>query len=192
MRSLLILLSLMTGIVLGLFSTYIAAVRGITFDGIMLGGWQFVPRAGAPDMDPYRRAHLFSRGELPLASGEGYTLLASTDHQGQPLDGTCHYQLTGPTPHARFWTLALTTNDGLGLIHPTERTSFTSAQIIREQGGKFSIQIGPRPLAGNWLPSPDGRPFLLMFRFYETPLSASATVLDARIMPVLTRVECPA
>lgn len=186
-----VLIAALAGLTAGFTLTAFIVDRGISFDAQQLGIWEFVPRIGAADMDPYRRAHLFAAGELPLASGEGLVLRTGRDQDGLPLRGDCRYRFTGPVPAARYWTLVLNTPDGQAFANPAGRNGFTSAEIVRVHGGGFAIEIGPQALAGNWLPSPPGRPFTLIVRLYETPLSAAATKLDAANLPVLTRLGCP-
>ena len=190
MRFSFLLISVLAGLIAGFFTTSIIVKQGRLFDEVRIGAWVFVPRIGAVDIDPYRRAHLFYEGELALASGEGFTLRATQDSEDRPLDGSCRYLLTGPAPTARFWTLVLNAPDGSTFSHPTERTSFTSAELIRVHDKPFSIAIGPEPMAGNWLPSRKNQPFVLNFRFYEPPLSATATVLEPRMVPNLVRGDC--
>ena len=190
MHFLAFLLSACAGLLLGLGLTVGVVQYGVSFDQQHQGAWDFVPRAGAPDIDPYRRARVFVEGELPLASGEGFSLRAHRDSAGTPLTGACNYRLSGTMPVARYWTLSLTTPDGLPITHPTGRSGFTSAEIVRAQDGSGAIMIGAEPLAGNWLPAPLARDFVLVLRLYETPLSATATVLEARGVPVIETVKC--
>jgi len=190
MRFSALVLCLFSGLSLGLCATWLTMEKGIGLDAQSIEGWAFVPRVGAPDIDPYRRLKLFTSGELPLASGEGFSLTLKQDRAGRPLEGACRYQLSGALPVARFWTLTLTTPDGRLWPNPAARFGFTSSEIIRTEDAPFSVVIGPGPLAGNWLPSPPAGHFILTLRFYETPLSASATQLDARSVPALSLLGC--
>jgi hypothetical protein len=191
MRLLTILAAILAGLVGGTALTALVARDGIVFDRRMLGGWVIAPRIGSELIDPYSRARVLVSGELPLANGEGFGLTAERDHSGRALDGRCTYRLSGSMPAARFWTLTLTTPDGRPVVTPLQRTGFTSAEIIRHGNGSFAIEIGPRPLAGNWLPTPESGVFILNLRFYETPLSATATVLEPRMLPELRQEGCP-
>jgi hypothetical protein len=190
MRRLILILAVLLGIVSGFAATFGVMRYGISFDQQVKQGWEFVARAGAPEIDPYRRARLLSSGELPLASGEGFSLRAHRDAEGAVLDGHCQYRLAGRLPAARFWTLTLSLPDGRLADHATGRHGFTSAEIIRTGAKPLDIVIGPDPLPGNWLPAPRDNAFVLTLRFYETPLSATATILDAATMPLLERVRC--
>lgn len=190
MRLLTILAAILAGLVGGTALTALVARDGIVFDRRTLAGWVIAPRIGSELIDPYSRARVLVAGELPLANGEGFSLTAERDLSGQALDGRCTYRLSGSMPAARFWTLTLTTPDGRPIITPLQRTGFTSGEIIRQGNGSFSIEIGPRPLAGNWLPTPQSGPFILTLRFYETPLSATATVLEPRMLPELRQEGC--
>lgn len=193
MRLLLILFVVVLGIAAGLGLTAFAIGAGAPYLVRQVQGWEFSPRVGSPEIDPYARARLFSEGELPLAAGEGYTLRARRDLDGAPLDAACHYRLSSPFPSARYWTVTLTDRSGRLVPNLAERTGFTSAEIVRRHDGPFTLEIGPEPLAGNWLPT--GRKaggFEIILRFYETPLAATATILDARTMPTLSKIGCPA
>jgi len=193
MRLVLILIVVLAGIAAGVGLTTFAIGGGAPYLVRQMHGWEFSPRIGSPDIDPYARARLFAEGELPLAAGEGYTLRTHADVDSAPLDAACRYRLSSPFPPARYWTVTLTDRSGRVVANLAERIAFTSAEIVRQHDGRFSIEIGPEPLPGNWLPT--GRKsggFEIVLRFYETPLAATATILDARTMPTLRKIGCPA
>lgn len=192
MRLFLILTLLFLGLAAGLGLTRFAVGPGASYLVRNVEGWEFSHRAGSPEIDPYTRARLFSEGEMPLAAGEGYTLRRRADSDGVRLDSRCRYRLSSPFPTARYWTTTLTDKFGRPVVNLAGRSGFTSAEIVRSHDGAFTIEIGPDPLSGNWLPtSRSGEAFELALRFYETPLSATATQFDARSIPILRRLECP-
>ncbi len=82
-------------------------------------GWLFLPRQGAPDIDPYAKARMFHEGELPLAAGEGFALRTWLDAEGNTLSTRCDYRLSAPFPAARYWTVTLI--DRQGRCCPTRR-----------------------------------------------------------------------
>lgn len=192
MRLVLILTIILLALAVGLGLTRFATGPGARYLVQDVEGWEFSPRIGAPEIDPYARARLFSDGELPLAAGEGYALRRRNDADGIRLDSHCRYRLSSPFPSARYWTATLSDRTGYLVKNLAERSSFTSAEIVRSHDGTFTIEIGPDPLVGNWLPTrrTDG-PFELILRFYETPLSATATQFDPRSIPTLRRLACP-
>lgn len=193
MRVLAVLITLLAAIAAGTMLTIAAIGPGAALLVRQVGPWEFSPRAGAPDIDPYARARLFSEGELPLAAGEGYTLRARQDETGAALDSACRYRLASPVPPARYWTVTITDRTGRLIPNLAERHGFTSAEIVRREDGRFAIALGPEPLAGNWLPTGAVRqPFVILFRFYETPLAATATTLDPAMLPRLERIGCGA
>lgn len=191
MRLVLILIVVILGLAAGLGLTAFSIGSGAPYLVRQVQGWEFSPRIGSTDIDPYARARLFSEGELPLASGEGYALRARRDADGMLLEQRCHYRLASPFPTSRYWTVALTDPSGRVVPNLSERTGFTSAEIIRSHEGHFTIEIAPEPQAGNWLPTGrKGERFELALRFYETPLAATATLLDTRLMPTLRKIGC--
>lgn len=193
MRYAIFLLSVLSGILMGLALTNLSVGAWSDLFVTHQRNWAFSPRIGAPDIDPYARARLFSEGELPLASGEGFTLRARFDDNGAVLDRLCSYRLSAPFPAARFWTLTLTDQSGRLVSNLAERHGFTSGEIVRSHDGAFAIEIAPDASAGNWLPTgaEPGR-FELLLRFYETPLAATATQLDPRTLPRLQKTGCRA
>jgi hypothetical protein len=182
--------ALLAGLLGGTALTAYVARDGIVFDRRSIGPWTIAPRTGSEAIDPYARARMLVSGELPLANGEGFTLIAERDSEGRPLTGRCAYRLSGAIPTARFWTLTLTTPDGRLIPNPVQRSGFTSGEIIRFAGEPLAIEVSARPLPGNWLPAPENARFLLALRLYETPLSATATVLEPRHVPALERGAC--
>jgi hypothetical protein len=190
MRAVPLILSILAGLAAGLGATFAVVAHRVSFDQQRLGPWEFSARVGSVEIDPYRRARLFAEGELPLASGEGLALHARSDGTGALLDGRCIYRVSGPMPVSRFWTLTLSRPDGKLVRHPTERHGFTSSEILRFLDKPAAIEIGAEPLAGNWLPAPPTGNFALVFRFYDTALSSSATRLEARMVPIIERLEC--
>lgn len=192
MRLVLLLLVMIAGGAAGLGLTAFAVGEGAPIFVRHFRGWEFSARIGAADIDPYARARLFAEGELPLAAGEGYTLRTRKDDAGALLDTACTYRLSSPFPPARYWTVTAVDSKGRLIPNLAERTSFTSAEITRTHEGRFSFEIGPDPLPGNWLPTGRTRQgFELVLRFYETPLAATATLLDIRTMPSLHKIGCP-
>lgn len=191
MRLLLILTTIILGLLAGSWMTLQMTGPAAHLVARKVGQWYFEPHAGAPTADPYTRARVFTTGELPLATGEGYLLRTDRDSSGEPLVSSCSYRLSGPFPPARYWTAMVFDPSGRPLPNLADRHGFTSAEVVRGTGTRFAIEIGPEPLAGNWLPlAARTGAFVVLLRFYETPLSATATQFDARTLPALDRTGC--
>ena len=191
MRLLLLLIVALAGLACGVGLTFLAVAGSHAFPHRLTGGWLFLPRQGSPEIDPYSRARMFYEGELPLAAGEGFTLRASRDSDGETLSTRCEYRLWSPFPAARYWSVTLTDSHGRMVPNLAERHGFTSAEIVRPAEGPFILEIGPEPLPGNWLPTGrEPQDFQIILRLYETPLAATATQLDPRSIPRLSRIRC--
>lgn len=185
------LISATLGVALGTMVTLRAVVPHSAMVAQTLGPWRFASTIGAIDADPYVRARLFLSGELPVASGQGYTLRAYEDSTGARLDRRCRYRVPSPLPPARYFTLTLTDTDGRLIPNLVERNSFTSSEIVRSEGGGFEFVISPDPQPGNWLPTgATSGVFALDLRLYDTPLSATATQLNAEALPSILRLDC--
>jgi hypothetical protein len=183
------LLAAAVALALGLWITQTTLSDGGPFDIVEIGPWRIATRAGAIDADPYTRAGLEQRGEIPLAQGEGMQLLALRDGSGRPLDPRCTYSVGPHAPAARYWSLELADLDGVPIETPAERYGFRSSEVLRDPDGDFVIWVSATAHAGNWLPIGVARPFQLVLRLYDSPISATAGV-DAAAAPKIHRESC--
>jgi hypothetical protein len=187
--AILIVYALALGLALGLGSAYRAINGSPPFGSLRLGPWQAWPKLGSPEADPYMRAILAHRGDVPLATGEGLGFLATQDSEGRPLDSACSYSIGATAPIARLWTIAL--YDGEGRPPATElgRWSFTSAEVLRDSRDRFAIALSRTLQPGNWLQLPASGPFSISLRLYDPPGAAGAN-LEEGDFPAIERLEC--
>ncbi len=182
---------LVVGAGLGLGLTRLALGGQPPFGGVRSGAWRAWPGSGTAGIDPYARAIYARDGRVPLAAATGLVFLARTDDAGAPLSGRCAYAVGGPTPDAQFWTL--TPLDGAGLTRAAagERAGFTSAEVVRDAAGNFSIELAREARPGNWLPLPADEPFQLMLAVYDTPVTAALNAGAAPpALPAIVRRSC--
>jgi hypothetical protein len=175
----------------GLGATWFALTREVAFGSVRIGAWVAHPRTGTVDIDPYARATIARTGELPMGSGDGVAFVAQADDNGRALDGRCDFVLSGTTPSARYWTLTLYDPAGQLVSNSADRYGFTSQEIVRHADGSFAITIAPRSRAGNWLPTGGTERYLLVLRFYDTPVGAATRTGREAPMPAITAQECP-
>lgn len=175
---------------LGLWLTQRSLDRGGLFDATRVGAWSLNVRTGAIDADPYARAGLAQSGEIPIGLGEGLTLVARTDDEGRPLQARCSYKIAPRAPVARYWTLELTDLDGAPVDNPSERYAFRSSELLREADGTFAVFVSASAHPGNWLPVGSPRPFELVLRLYDSPVSATTGGVDKATAPKVTRESC--
>jgi hypothetical protein len=187
--AILVVYTLLLGLGLGLGSAYWAINGDPPFGSLRLGPWQTWPQLGAPAADPYMRAIIARRGDVPLATGEGMGFMASVDNDGRPLDSACSYSIGPVAPIARVWTLTL--YDQAGRLPPTElgRRSFTSAEVLRDTQDRFNITLSRTVQPGNWLQLPATGAFTVALRLYDPPGAAGANLEESE-MPVIQRLEC--
>lgn len=175
---------------IGLGATWLTLTRGVAFGALTIGTWTAWPKSGSLDIDPYARAIIARRGELPIGAGDGVAFFAHTDDAGEPFDGRCTFEISGMTPAARYWTLTLYDPQGRLVANTLNRHGFTSAEIVREAGGRFVITVGPRVRPGNWLPSGGIEQFVLVWRLYDTPIGVASLTTKEGPMPTVVRKGC--
>lgn len=175
---------------IGLGATWLTLTRGVAFGALTIGAWTAWPKSGSVDIDPYARATIARTGELPVGVGDGVAFYAHTDDAGDALDGRCTFAISGMTPAARYWTLTLYDAQGRLVANTIDRHGFTSAEILREAGGRFAINIGPRARPGNWLPSGGIEQFVLVWRLYDTPIGVASLTTKEGPMPAVARKSC--
>lgn len=185
------LFALAVAAVVGLGTTYYALSHGAAFGSLKIGSWTAWPKSGTVNIDPYASASIARNGRLPIALGDGVSFTAATDDNGKSLDGRCDVALAGVTPAARFWTLTLYTASGELAANSVDRHGFTSHEIIRQANGEFSIVVGPRANSGNWLPTGGIEHYILVFRFFDTPVGVATRAGREVPMPTITTRSCP-
>ncbi|MEP3045810.1 MAG: DUF1214 domain-containing protein [Roseibium sp.] len=178
---------------LGISSAQRIIEREQPLEAIKIGSWEAYPNAGTSEADPYSVA-IYTRGAvIPLASGEGLSLVAREDTAGNVLDPNCEYRIAGQTPTARLWTL--TAVDGHGHLVETlpGRSHLVSQDLLRNSDGSFEITAADQARSGNWLPlthvalPSDGLRFIL--RLYDAPVT-TGSALDGVSMPTIERLFC--
>lgn len=161
------------GTALGLALTA-AAIRSDAIGTVRAGPWRLFTDVGTPAVNPYLQARAARVGNVPLAAAQGLTATAREDDAGAALDGRCRYRVSGPVPAAQFWTLEAADLSGQPFSNAAERQAFTSADILRDGAGRFTVALSPGAEPGNWLPLPGAGRFLLVLRLYDTALMSGA------------------
>ena len=159
--ALLTVYSLLLALVLGLGSAWLVLDGDPPFGRRRLGPWLTWPKLGSPEADPYMRAIVARRGDVPLAVGEGLSFLADKDSGGRRLDSACSYRVGSVTPQARFWSMTIhppgnVAASEVAAMSQLGRSGFTSAEIVRRPDDGFDIFLSKDLTAGNWLQLPTG------------------------------------
>jgi hypothetical protein len=174
----------------GLGSALYALNGGTPFGSFTVGAWTAWPRTGTADIDPYARALIARSGELPMGAGDGVSFIATTDDNGAPLDGRCDVLVSGVTPQARFWTLTLYDPNGRLVGNSLRRHGFSSQEVVRASDGAIEIAIAPRARSGNWLPSGGAERYMLVMRFYDSPIGVATRTGRETPMPSIKVHSC--
>jgi hypothetical protein len=185
------LVALALAAAIGVGSTWMATTRGTELGTLTIGAWTARPRTGTVDIDPYSRATITRNGELPIGTGDGIAFTAARDDKKKPLDGRCDVVVSGVTPAARFWTLALYDSKGRLVANALQRYGFTSQELVRGADGGFEIRVAARARAGNWLPTGGIERYSLMLRLYDTPVGVATRTKRDAPMPQIATVGCP-
>jgi hypothetical protein len=103
---------------------------------------------------------------------------AMRDSNEQPLDGSKSYVIHFPAdglPESvvnAYWSVILVSVPDYRVVdNPLKRYNFNNhSPLQKESDGSLKIAVGSKPVEGvaesNWLPSSDGKPFMLTFRTY--------------------------
>ena len=175
---------------IGLGATWFTLTHGVAFGSLTVGPWTAWPKSGSVDIDPYARAIIARSGELPTGMGDGVAFYARTDDVGNALDGRCTFVISGMTPTARYWTLALYGPEGRLVANSVDRHGFTSEEIVRDSDGQLTITVAPLARPGNWLPTGGIEKFTLLWRLYDTAIGVATRTTKEGPMPSITRQGC--
>jgi hypothetical protein len=185
-----LLLAFVVAASVGLGSTHYALHGGTPFGAFTVGPWTAWPRTGTPDIDPYARALVARSGELPMGAGDGVAFVATRDDEGTALDGRCDVVVSGVTPQARYWTLTLYDPEGRLIGNSLDRHGFSSQEAVRKSDGAIDISVAPRARAGNWLPTGGVGRYMLVMRFYDSPIGVASRTGRETPMPSVKVLSC--
>jgi hypothetical protein len=174
----------------GLGATWLTLTRGVAFGSLTIGAWTAWPKSGSVDIDPYARANIARTGELPTGMGDGVAFYARSDDTKNTFDGRCTFVVSGMTPAARYWTITLYDPEGRLVANAIDRHSFTSDEIVRGGNGNFAITVAPLARPGNWLPTGGIERYVLVWRFYDSPIGVATRTAKEAPMPAIVRKAC--
>lgn len=171
----------------GAASAWMMIDRGFGFGAVDVGAWTAFPDRGTPAADPYSRARFARQGYLALGQAEGIAFTAARDTLGQPLSSSCTYQVEGPIPPSRLWTLHAARQGNGGLV--PAGGALHSLAILRREDGSFDIPVSRDPHPGNWLRLTGTGEFALVLALYDTAVATTARAVDVQL-PLIRRLAC--
>lgn len=182
------ILVVLGGVLLGLFSAWIA-VEDPRFDFTRtIGPWRLVDLA--PGNDPYALARSSRNGMVGLGPTEGVTFAAFKSSDGRFLSPDCSYRVEGPVPKDVPWTLTIADRDWRLPDNPAGRTGFTVYDVMRYQPGNvIRIGFGRDVQPGDFIPTGELRSLSVLLRIYT--VTAAKQPLLPSDLPSIVRLDCP-
>lgn len=159
---------------------------------VSIGPWQTSLVTGGADADMYTRAQVALTGLLALNRSETTYFVATRDDAGRPLQARCDYDVIGASIDARWWSITAYADDNFLIPNPADTFSFNNNSARPGSDGRFSLALGPRQRAGNWLPTGETGGFNLLIRLYNPSPEIARDPKNAKL-PQIKRVgECTA
>ncbi len=155
-------------------------------------GWLFSDKIGSPGASNIERARVALGGPLGLSSNEVIYFIAITDDQGDRLNSSCSYIVSGNPIDSRWWSLTLYDTETQNYVPNEEnRSSWNSAAIPRGSDGSWKIFVAASRQVNTWLPTqiePD-KQFEINLRAYNPSVQTRNSLPDIDL-PVVERVSC--
>jgi len=144
-------------IIAGVAAGWLSAVSMIENYGFeaLPGQEQWRERRNAADHPaaPYAFGYFINQGKVPPPLTSRH-FTRTTDDDGNQLRSNCLYEVSGPMPAARRWSMAVTGQDGFGV-------TLGAGEAIYEPDGSVRVFLSPQPVPGNRLTLPPrGAPFV--------------------------------
>jgi hypothetical protein len=179
---------LVAGTLLGFFATWITVYHGDMPGGVNDGPWRTNLAIGSARSDPYTRASVALHGLLALNHSETIYYTATHDSDGNALDGRCSYEVAGRDPDARWWSITAYGADDYLIPNPANRYSVSKTSIVRGPNGVYSVEVGQKPAASNWI-AVAAQPFSLTLRLYNPGPEVVVDPVHAAL-PVIRKGAC--
>jgi hypothetical protein len=130
------------------------------------GPWQYDLLTGSIAANPYMRARVARHMPLALDSAETIYLVADTDSHGHALRCERTYRLEAWDIDARWWSVTCYDADEFLVQNDRQRYSYNMTNIQRNPDGSATIRLSRTARPGNWLPTGEGKTFMVVLRLY--------------------------
>lgn len=196
-----IVLATIAGAFVGIISFYWALYHLPALAHIKVGGWYTTSPALAIQQSPYELARRTIAKKFSIETNEDIILQTKFDETGKRLNSQCIYELQGPFPSARLFTLYTLGQNNLPLISNVIATynkngkipiaalfpfELSSNNILTPYNNDYKIYISAanHPLAGNWLAAPTRGKFTLLLALYNSPYLRSRDAEKIKLPPI--------
>jgi len=152
-----------------------------------IGPWRSGADYGTARASAYTRAVVALRGLLALPAHEARYYNAAVDSAGEPLDGKCHYRVSGGAIPSKWWSLTLYDHEGYLVANQANRFSIASATVANP--AKWEILVAPAEQAGLWLPTGRIDRFELTLRTY-LPNDGGIGTMTRDQLPSIVKEGC--
>jgi len=125
---------------------------------------------------------------MALNASEAVYFTATKDDEGNPLDGRYCYLLEGKPLSSAWWSLTVYGNDLFLIPNKESRFSFCEESVQLEPDGSFRINLSPRLMGNNWLPSGGESKLTLTLRYYR-PSFGGINSLRKEQLPRIKRLS---
>lgn len=188
-RALALAAAMLAGAFLGAASAWAALEFGRSSLVERYGAWSHSRAAGSTAAGPYTRAIIAREGLLALSAREALYFTLERDDQGRPLDEACVYELAGPDPAARWWSVTLYADDDFLAQNSDHAASIDASRVRAGPDGVWRARVAPvQGDAAHWLSSRAARRgFSLTLRVYNPQRDFRPS---AQTLPVLTTLSC--
>jgi hypothetical protein len=187
-----ILSFILAGIGLGMLSAWYMIDHGTALTTAHAGPWQSWINSGVVDADPYTRANTARSGRLPMTTSNALYFSAREDSEGDTLNASCDYLVSGKSLDSDWWSFAVYRPDGRPIRNASHRTSFNSTDVLRQANGGYQIALAPRARPGNWIDTSGNDDMVLMLRLYSihvTKDTQRGTAIE-QSLPEIRRLDC--
>jgi hypothetical protein len=180
---------LVLGTVLGLGVTLLFAMHGTMPGGASDGPWKTNLLIGSNAGNMKTRAAVALHGLFALNRNETIYYTASTDSDGNKLDGRCTYLIAGRDPPTRWWSITAYAADDYLIPNPAHRYSVSKNSVTHNASGEFVATASPTATSHDWIALAGG-PFTLTLRLYN-PAPDVAKDPTHVALPSIKKVSCP-
>jgi hypothetical protein len=153
------------------------------------GPWTTNLDQGTAGASALTRAIVARFGLLALPAKEAMYYSATTDSDGDQLNGACTYIVSGGALDARWWSITLYQGEGWLVKNNANRWSVGGNAPVRDAAGNWSFTISPDKAEEVWLPTGRTPAFDLTLRAYHPQGALLSDPMKAKL-PVIKKERC--